>query len=294
LPWYGAHGSMALGLVGWLAWLRYDLDGQSAAYGDMPAGWRELANTFLQFSGGRFSNINPAPFMPGGISLDLPIAVGVLLLAGYAVWRAISPPALSADSGPRGGDIFLLLTCLAAPVLLLFALGWLWRPCFFTRYAIYSALPLYALGGLGLGQIANKKLRHLAGALAIVLFAWQVLALPRPFRADYGAVARYVAADNAEEKVVLALKPFNYDAVAYALRDSGVETVKFYGLKEIAGIAAQRAGADVSVWVVFYRWDDLAGFESRMEAEGLVFRRFETSGMPPLDLYQVTSSRSGP
>ncbi len=291
LLWMGAHSLMAMGLFGWLGWLHYDFGGQSAAYGDMPAGLRELLSTALQFFGGRFSNINPAVYMPGGLSLD--VAIGGLALAAvlYGLWHSWYKARAAENGGWAPGEIMLLLVCLVTPVLLLFFLGRLWRPCFFTRYVIYAALPLYALMGLGLAAIPGKQMSRLAGLAFVLMFSWQVLALPRPFRADYGAVVRAIASDPSENQVALALKPFNYDAVVYALRDSGVETELLYGLKEIAGISIARVHEGYSVWAVFYRWDDLASFEARMEEAGLVARRFESAGMPPLTIYHVVAKK---
>lgn len=290
LPWFGAHSALAVGLFGWMAWLSYDFDGQSEAYGDMPAGLRELANTYLQFSGGRFSNMNPGEYLPGGVNLELAIAILVLFLVGFAVMRSLFG---KAHTGPSSfnlapADTALLLICLITPVILLYVLGRAWRPVFFTRYVIYAALPLYALAGIGLAQLPHRMVRRVISLALILLFSWQILALPRPFRADYGAVARAVKADPASDRVVLALKPFNYDAVAYAIRDTGVEAELLYGLKETVGIAVERASAGKSVWIVFYRWDNLDGFETPIREAGFVPRRLDSTGMPPLNIYHVS------
>ena len=286
LPWMGAHGLMAVALLGWLFWLGYDLEGQSAAYGDMPAGWRELVSTYVQFAGGRFSNIDPGDYLPLGLSMDLVITVLMALFSLGALYGALK---ITSDSekGEVLWDVGLLVVALTVPVVLLFLLGKVWRPCFFTRYVIYAALPLYALAGIGLANCTHRRLGQGAALVLMALFMWQVLALPRPFRADYGGVARLVAADSAVERSVLALKPFNYDAVTYALRDLPVTTELLYGLKETIGIGAQRVAEGNSVWVVFYRWDNLVGFEAGVKAAGLDFRRTETAGMPPLQVYHL-------
>lgn len=286
LPWMGAHGLLAVALLGWLAWLSYDLDGQSAAYGDIPAGWRELISTYVQFAGGRFSNIDPGTYLPLGLSADLVIALIMGLLSLAALLMAYKQRNASDESAPLW-DVLLLLVALTLPVLLLFFLGTLWRPCFFTRYVIYAALPFYALAGIGLAQCTPRYLGRAVGVLLVALFLWQVLALPRPFRADYGGVARAVASDPAPDRTILALKPFNYDAVAYAVRDLPVATELLYGLKETVGIGVQRVGEGESVWVVFYRWNNLAAFEEGVKAAGLEFRHMESAGMPPLQIYHL-------
>ena len=283
IPWFAVHGAMAVTLFGWLAWLRYDFDGQSAAYGDMGAGWRELANTAIQFAGGRFSNIDPAAYIAGGWSADLILTALMALLVGMLLALSLRSRAGRA----RSAESWLLLTALILPPLLLFTLGKVWRPCFFTRYVIYSALPLYGLAGMAMASLPSGLFRRGVAVLLVVLFAWQNLALPRPFRADYGAVARAVATDPAPEKAVLALKPFNYDAVAYALRDSGVTVELLLGLKEIAGITRARAAEGKSVWVVFYRWSDLEAFERQLADAPVTISHFTSAGMPPLTIYHV-------
>ncbi len=291
LPWMGAHSLLAVALLGWVVWLGYDVDTQGTAYGDLPAGWRELLSTYVQFAGGRFSNMNPAEFLPLGFSADLIIAAfmaSFVLIAVYTIGTMARKP--ETHDALWGG--VLLLIVLSVPVLMLFLLGKLWRPCFFTRYVIYAALPFYALAGIGVAQCVHRRLGQAAAVLLVALFTWQNLALPRPFRADYGSVARAVTSEEGQEKTILALKPFNYDAVAYAVRDLPVTTELLYGLKETVGIGAQRVAEGKSVWVVFYRWDDLAGFEAGVEAVGLAYRRTETAGMPPLQIYHLYDAKA--
>lgn len=286
--WFGCHAAMAAALAAWPALLGYDFAGQSAAYRDIPAGPRELANTVLQLAGGRFSNMDPAPYIAFGASLDVVIAGLVLALVALATFRALWPwHVASTTSGATRRDTALLWIAFAGPILGLFALTWLWRPCFFSRYVVYTALPLFVLAGIGMAGVKRAGIRHALAAAVLLAFAWQNLALPRPFRADYGGLARAVEADSAPRKTVLALKPFNHDAAVYALRDQNVPVELLHGFKETVGIAKARAAAGDSVWVVFYRWDDLAAFEELLAAAGFAVRQFTTAGMPPLTVFHV-------
>lgn len=292
IPWFALHVLMALGLFGWIALLDYDFAGQSAAYRDMPAGPRELANTFLQFAGGRFSNINPAPWMTFGISADLLIAAGMAALASFALYQSFrNARTESPSSGVSRCDAALLIITMVGSVAGLYALNWLWRPCFFSRYVVYAALPLYVLAGSGLASIPRPGPCRTIATLLLLVFAWQHLALPRPFRADYGALARAVAADPSLHRSVIALKPFNFDAAEYALRDQDVPVHLLYGLKEMISEARQRSAAGESVWAVFYRWDDIAAFESAMREASLRALRIPTAGIPPLDVYQISQAQ---
>ncbi len=292
LPWFTAHGFMALALFGWLAFLNYDFAGQSAAYRDMPAGPRELANTFLQFAGGRFSNINPAPWMTLGFSADLLIAASMATLAGHALFTALKKyEAATPSPAISRTDAAMLVIAFIGPVLGLYLLNWYWRPCFFSRYVVYAALPLQLLAGIGLSALPRTGLlQRKVVIFMLLLFAWQHLALPRPFRADYGELARAVAADPSPHRAVIALKPFNFDAAEYALRDQDVPVELLYGLKEMVAEAQRHSAAGQSVWAVFYRWDKPEGFEQALKASGATVTRHETAGMPPLDLYQISKA----
>ncbi len=289
LPWFTAHGLMALALFAWLAFLDYDFAGQSAAYRDMPAGSRELANTFLQFAGGRFSNINPAPWMTIGFSADLLIAATVAALAGYALFTTFKKRQGDTPSPPlTRADAAMLFIAFIGPVLGLYLLNWYWRPCFFSRYVVYAALTLHLLAGIGLSALPRTGLLQRKVAIfMLLLFAWQHLALPRPFRADYGELARVVAADPSPHRSVIALKPFNFDAAEYALRDQDVPVQLLYGFKEMVAVAQRRSAAGETVWAVFYRWDDTAAFENAVKASGASVTRYETEGMPPLEIFRV-------
>lgn len=212
--WFTCHVALAAALAAWPVILGYNFAGQSAAYNDMPAGPWELANAGVQLAGGRFSNMDPADYIAGGVSLDLVIAGAVALLALIGTVRGLRgrTPHDGAPNHARA-DAILLLVTFAGSILGLYALGWLWRPCFFSRYIVYGAMPLYMLAAMGLAGIPRGGLRRGLAAMVLLAFAWQNLALPRPFRPDYAGVARAVAADPASEPIVLALKPFNYDAV---------------------------------------------------------------------------------
>ncbi len=297
LPWFIAHGLMALALFAWLAFLDYDFAGQSAAYRDMPAGPRELANTFLQFAGGRFSNINPAPWMTLGFSADLLIAASTAALAAYALFKSCIKKAEATPSyGIAQRDTALLLVAFIGPVLGLYLLNWYWRPCFFSRYVVYAALPLQLLAGIGLSALPHTRLLQRKVAIfVLLLFAWQHLALPRPFRADYGELASAVAADPSPHRAVIALKPFNYDAAEYALRDQYVAVELLHGFKEMVAVAQRRSAAGESVWAVFYRWDKPEAFEEALKASGATVTRHETAGMPPLDVFhaEMPAPRTG-
>jgi len=288
LCWIGAHAGLAVAFAAWILMLGYDLGRESTAFVGAPAGIRELAATVLQFAGARFSNRNPGAYLPGGWNAEFIVLALVTLLALLPLVTLIER---KSEDAQRRRFIVCLILWLVVPVVLLFVVGRLWRPCFYPRYLIYSAIPVNLLAAAGLASVRPAVIRHGCCALLLVMLLWQNLALPRPFRADYGAVTRALENDDAPEKAVLALKRFNFLAVDYALRDHNVEVELLHGLKETIGIAHERAGQGKSVWVVFYLWSELEAFEDAMLEAGLMTRSFESAGMPPLTIYHVERAR---
>lgn len=287
LRWIGAHAALAVAFAAWILLLGYDVAKESGAYGGATAGFRELAAMALQFSGARFSNRNPGDYLPGGFNLELPVLALVVGLVGLPLLWVVVCSGRDPETQHRRKFYFMLAIWMIVPVALLFAIGQLWRPCFYPRYLIYSAIPLNILTAFGLAGLHSPLKGRLIAAALVAMLLWQHLALPRPFRADYAAMAAAVMHDTAPEKTVLALKRFNYLAVDYALRDEAVPVELLYGLKETIGIARQRAAEGKSVWVVFYLWAELAPFDAAMADAGLAVRAFQTDGMPGLHFYHV-------
>ena len=285
--WIGAHATLALAFAAWILLLGYDVAKESGAYGGATAGIRELGAMALQFSGARFSNRNPGDYLPGGFNLELPVLALVAGLAFLPLLWAVLRNAPDQEEQRRRKFILMLAVWLIVPAVLLFAIGQLWRPCFYPRYLVHCAIPVNMLAAMGLAGLHPQPKRRLIAAVLLAMLLWQNLALPRPFRADYGAMASAVAGDPAPKKTVLALKRFNYLAVDYALRDQDLPVELLYGLKETIGIAKQRAAEGKSVWVVFYLWADLPPFEAAMADAGLTMRVFQTAGMPGLHVYHV-------
>lgn len=285
LQWVGAHGILIVLYIGWLQELDYAIGAESHAYNDRLAGLREIAATLLQVAGGRFSSDSPAAWLPGGVNLELALVTAITILVAGLVWRVYR----AGDSESRDALVLLLLW-IVIPLVALFLVGRYWKPFFYTRYVLHCAFPLALLAGWAMTGVERRGWRAVLTAIVVGCAAWQSLALPRPFRADYGALARAVAADASPGKYVIALKPFNHRAAEFALRDQGVPVEKLYGFKEMVGVARNHATSGETVWAVFYRWDDTTDFPRQLRTAGLEVSPFHTAGLPPLSVYRIRAA----
>ncbi|MCH8055389.1 MAG: hypothetical protein IH857_04450, partial [Deltaproteobacteria bacterium] len=128
------------------------LDSATAVYA--APGIRDIANVYLTYAGGRFSNENPGEFLPGGWTLDPLLGVLFLALLSRFAWTTLRPGRGSQnDDGNRRispeHSLILLAILLVVPMIVVTALSHLWRPCFHYRYLLYCSVPLYLLAGAG-------------------------------------------------------------------------------------------------------------------------------------------------
>ncbi len=282
-PWLAGHFFL-LGLFAvWLGALDYSPSVESSAYHDRPASWREAGAALLMFAGGRFSEENPARYMPGGVSLDEPLGAALLALAaiaGLQAWRA-----RDAKPGQFRG-VALLVLWLHMPPLLLWMVSETWRMVFYTRYMLHAGFAALLLMSIGLASIPQAWLRRGLCLLVLGMLAWQALAIPRPFRADYQSAARDIRQDK--NPSVHALKPFNARAAAHALDLPDYRAIENWGLPELCQETMDDAREGRPVWVLFHRWDRTGDFEQAMRNAGFRCERREWPGMPPLIGYRVS------
>jgi len=276
--WWGLfHAAIGTVFLLWLRWLDFTVARESHAYHLMLITWRDVANNFIVFAGGRPTRENPASYMPGGVSLDLLLAV----LFAIAL-AAIVLSMLRRRTSRTGVALFLLWTLL--PFLLLYAMSRIWTNVFFYRYVIYCLPPACALFAAGLLSLPGIHLRRGAVALALAALAYQAVFVPRPLRADYRTAGRVIAADATDATRVLALKEFNGIAVRYntPLPEERIET--YHGFDELCAAAEAHLRDHTPVCAVFYWWDRIDAFEARMRdaVDGTLITRHTFAGMPPL------------
>ncbi len=280
---WGLCHALLLGLLAlWLARLGYSPESEAAPYQDRLAGWREVGAAWLMFAGGRFSEENPAAYLPGGFSMDILLGAALVVACLRLMWYTTR----NREEEPHTfqGTILLGLW-LGVPLVALYLFSLEWRMVFYPRYIVYCTFPASLLLAVG----ATRGLRSSAQAvLALVIVGIsgvQTLSLPRPFRADYQAAARDINQDR--NPAVHALKPFNARAAAYALGIADYRSIENWGLPELCAETAAQAKDGRVVWVLFHRWARIDDFESSLSKEGIEWIRHEYAGMPPLIGYRV-------
>lgn len=274
--WCAAHAAFAASILLWHATRYVD-----RAFWMPQPGWRELVNAYVVFAGGRFSNDNPAAWLPGGFSLDLPLA---LLIYALAVWGVWTPP---------GRRVSALMGALAAlPPVMLFLAAVLWKPCFLYRYALFASLPLYALAGTGWARLPHPRLRQAAACALIALFMYQhAVRLHTPFRPDYRAAVAAIHADDARQEEiapVLVLKePLNRLPLEYAGLTSPARMIVAHGEGDLHAAAAEFASQRRAFWTVTWRWDRPEAYHDALTRLGAAVTSTPLGGMPPLLLWRA-------
>ncbi len=281
--WGTCHVAFIILRVLHILWLDYDMGEHGILFtGPLPS-WREFANAMLLFSGARFTRHNPAEWMPGGISLSLPIGGLIVLLTAWGTYVSFMK---RKDCPTHWHSMVMCWMWLLFPLFFLFATSWIWRPVFFYRYVLYAAYAFPWLMGLSLTQIPSQKnLRVGVSALLVALIAYQTFAIPRPLRADYQQMARDI---NQDGKVpVLALKNLNYYGVLYCLDRDEEQVLNRYGFRELCAESMDRANRGEIFWVSFYYWDNLEDFEVPLRAAGHSVEKHAYAGIPTLYGYRI-------
>lgn len=292
--WGTGHAAIALAAGTWVCLMVSRGMTRNSFWTPLPS-LREAANLAIVLAGGRFSNENPSAYLATHVSLDYVLTV---LLFGLACWlvagsiRAMRHPA-DPDSIERLRAVALLVLWLVLPPVALYLLSYVYHPCFLYRYAVHCSFPLYLLAGGAVASFRGPALRELLIAVLVGLYAHQYLALPLPFRPDYRSAAELIRTSADQEDTVIAFKEINAVPFAY------IDAVPADRLKHVQGfreLEAEVLGAYFerrNVWVVMWRWDDTAAFETRLHACGVLFNKAQFGGMPPLLLYHVAGAPPG-
>lgn len=280
--WTLAHMALLCLFAVWLMRLGYSPASEAAPYQDRLAGWRECGAAWLMFAGGRFSEENPAPYLPGGLSMDPLLGLALAAASLRLTWQAANRRH-QAPEAFRG--TVLIGLWLIVPLAALYVFSLEWRMVFYPRYAIYCAFPASLLLAAGATRGLRPATQAVLATLLVAASCYQVFALPKPFRADYQAAARDIHRDP--DAAVHALKPFNARAAAYALGVGDYRTIENWGLPELCSETEAQAIEGRTVWVLFHRWDRTADFETAMQRAGLNAEKHRYAGMPPLIGYRV-------
>lgn len=287
--WVTLHGLLGAALAGWLI-LMWTQSVSDTALWFTPPGIRDLANAFVVFAGGRFTNWAPSVQFPGGLSLDLPLAFALYAaaagFAGVCIVKRRSASHTARDAG-RLRSVFFLWTWLLVPPLLVFAASWVIRPMFIYRYFMYCSLPLFVLVGGAVSAIRPLSLRRLTAGGFVLLCVYQLAALGESMRPDYRALGAYIVEHAASEDSIIALKEHNREAIVFNSPCPSDRVQWALSVENILQHCQENAVAGHAVWVVLWRWEPIEAFEEYLEERGLSFSRRSFSGVPPLQLIRV-------
>lgn len=288
IAWSSVHAGIFGLLAAWMA-VMWSREVGSSALWFVPPGVSEVANAFVVFAGGRFTNWDPSPLFPGQVSLDVVLAVVVYgLIAQLSLvtdWRG---RARMEGPLPAGREaVGLLLFWLVVPTLAVIAVSLALRPFFIYRYQLPSSLAVFVLLGGGISRLASQRARVAVAATVALLLAYQLLVLSGPMRPDYKGLARHLEAHIEPGDAILALKDHNAESLVVNSRFPEERVEAFMGLMELYERCGDVAGGGHAAWVVLWRWDRLEDFEAHFASRGLACKQYRFGGLPPLYLYRI-------
>ncbi len=290
--WILCHIGLALLALNWVAWLKGQGVLRSAFWSPLPT-YRELANLFVIFAGGRFSNESPTPYLKTHFSLDYGLAFFLMLVLVKLILDTLRH-AVERNNTVHGETgrkpvtaLALLMSLLCVPPLCLFLASYAYNPVFLYRYLLPSSLALYLMVG---GAMATFKHPSVRAGLVIALvsvYAYQYLMLPKPFRPDYEAAAKLVQKNGTPYDLVVTFKEINTVAFQYAADIPESRQVGINGFRELKEkvVAVRRTGRNV--WVLMWRWDKRDEFERHLKSHHAPFIVTSLGGMPRLYVYYI-------
>lgn len=290
MVWSAING---LALAGLLAWT-WSLQGVTAFW-MVPPSLRDFANAFLVYAGGRFSNENPAPYLPMGVTLDYLLGTLLYIAVIAGAWFALRPRDSSAKpyfGAPQSGFAVVLLGWLFLTPLFWFLMALVWKPCFLYRYYLYASFPLYIFAGGAYAALKRPWARALFLTALLVLYAYQnTVRFTTPFRPDYRAAARHIQQEDVATGVappLLALKkPLNVAPLEYLDIFPVARLRVAYGAGDLHEESAKLVAEYGGLWVITWRWDRMPEYEAFLRKRGIRVERYTLGGMPPLYLYHL-------
>lgn len=284
--WVIVHAAATLALAVWI----YVLNIQELFWIPLP-GPKELVNAFLVLAGGRFSNDNPAPYLPLGITLDGLLAV---LLFASIPWLAVKTLASRSNQAPPRLNFAVVLLWLVLPPVTWFLFSHLWKPCFLYRYFLFSGCALYLLAGAAWMQLPAKWMKTVLLIAVFTLYGYQATTrFSGPFRPDYRRAAARIQAMSPDTPILVLKERLNRLPLDYAHKFSPARI-------HIAGSGADLLDESVALtrdwgelWVVMWRWDRMDEFARQIKEREIDQYVTKFGGMPPLFLLRLTGQGGG-
>lgn len=206
----------------------------------------------------------------------------------------------------------LLLMLVFLPVFALAVLSYVWRPCIFPRYTLYSSLALYVIVGGAVQSIPRPFMKRLALAILVLLYGYQLaLTVPATTRTNWVAAAEHVQADISPDDVIfagLASSGSPYaalDIFRFHMGESEVPVLPAHSLRDLcdksACLLARRdmstPGAARNVWGVLqqnYSAEPLPELENCLASRSLEYSCKEFQAMECLIVYRIMPPSEAP
>ena len=317
-------------LRGWLLWMAFHVIVLMSCFGwvytmpAMPKDAYELYypptpfSIFSDLAGDDAVHLNlellPSPttwsFLPGKAALallnvyplfDYTLVAFWSFCVGWLLWTRVRRPSTD-ERGEDPAYTALLFLLFLLPALGLAVLSWVWKPCVFPRYTLYSSMALYVMLGGAFEGMHLTLLRRCAWAALVCLYAYQLsLLLPAPVRTEWQEAAAQVRTHASRGDVILAGKfpgaarP-SLDIFRWHLGASPLALVPGDSPDDICGKIAcyARGGLYVPerrVWVVLereYAMGSLPELEECLTARGFRWERTDFYAMEGLSVYRVS------
>ncbi len=256
---------------------------------------RDFANFLVVFTGARISNWNPAPLLPYGVSLDLPLAAlvygGIACFVGHALWRRRHNNGRANAAFNDTDAIVFLCLWLIVPLAALYVASYVLQPCFQYRYILYTLLAVCLLMGGALAALPGRRSRALIGAVLVAMYGYQLLALTGgPLRADMQAAAACVAQKGAPRDLVLVFKDWNASSFRFASSHPDDRIVCIEPFGDLVRVTEEAHARDEGVWVIMHLWEHPEWLGSEYRKRGLVFTEQRFGRWPFVHVFHVPAS----
>lgn len=203
----------------------------------------------------------------------------------------------------RPGAVVLLTLTLLLPVLALAVLSYVWRPCLFPRYTLYTLPVLHLLLGGLLWRIRWRAVRAGFALLVLLAYACQVsLVAPVDARTGWRGVAAHLVDKARAEDIALVCKTPglavpDLEILRWHLNGEGPDAYPAHTLAAVLAKATCRLKQEpgATVWAVIQRSYQplrLPALEAGLERRGMSGKRFAYPAGEGLLLYRLSAGEA--
>ncbi|HOL18605.1 MAG TPA: glycosyltransferase family 39 protein [Candidatus Hydrogenedens sp.] len=225
----------------------------------------------------------------------LVINIGIILFVLKYVLKNLKD-----ESGIKD-EIFLLVLFILFPPIILYIISFLWRPCIFPRYTLYSSLAVYLLYGYFINTSNNKYLKRLILFLLTLIFCYQLfITLPGPQRTNWQKAVHFIeqrAFLERENSPVFVYQAINKDVFSFNMKDknipvSFVENVETF-IPIVSGLFQQDSKCfSKKIWFIYvsFYFSDFGSsdLEQLLKENKIKYEYYDFYGIEPIRIYKIT------